>query len=177
MAGFVGWIDDAREAFALLEPESSSCVRRRSSCRCRRRTRCCSDGPLAGAHVDDVRVVWLHGDRADRQRVPALEDRVEGDAAVGRLVEAGRRRPDVKHVGTAWDAGQVGDPAGEHRGTDGAPGEVKRDRWWAGGRLRRQGSDSGEHDRKSSNGLDSHALTLTRSGAYGRITASDWPRA
>jgi len=111
-----------RESFAPFEAE----VRPRTAAVCRlvqpvAEGNAVARKALAGADIDHVRVVRLHGNRPDREGVAVVEDRLERGAAVGGAEQAGRRRGDKQKVRLARYPGDVGDAAAEHGRADRPP--------------------------------------------------------
>ena len=95
--------------------------------------------PFPAADVNDVRIRRGHRQRADRSRRLIVEDRVPGDAVVGRLPHAAVGGGDVEDVGLLRDAGRgLHAPAAER--PDGAPAQFLEDsrirERWPSGRLR-----------------------------------------
>src|SRR6185436_12593186 len=71
---------------------------------------------LAGAHPDDERVLGVEHDGADREALLAVEDRLPGGAAVGRVPDASGGGGDVAHGVVRRVDGEVDDAArGERR--------------------------------------------------------------
>ena len=75
---------------------------------------------LARAEPEDVRVLRIDGDAAEREDAVVVEDRREGDAAVRRLPEAAERRRDVPDARVLRVDLDVDDAARGQRRTDAA---------------------------------------------------------
>ena len=75
-----------------------------------------ADVGLAGADVDDVGIGRRDGDGADGRGRLIVEDRLPGEAAVGRLPDAAGRRGRVVDHRIAGDAAGPADAAAGRRG-------------------------------------------------------------
>src|SRR5262249_48228213 len=74
---------------------------------------------LAAAEPDDVGVLRIDDDAAERVGAVVVEDRFPGQAAVGRLPEAAGGRRDVPDAAVARVHGDVGDAPGRQGWADG----------------------------------------------------------
>src|SRR6185503_1525927 len=132
--------DDAREALRLAEsevlPGAAAIGRLVDAVAERDRV---ADEAFAGADVDDIGIVGLYGDGADRQRPTVVEDRLESRPTIRGFVETRRGGGYVKDLGSSGNAGHVDDAAREHGGADGPPGQRLQ-------RLSRNGRGSGWFD-------------------------------
>ncbi len=52
-------------------------------------------GVLARANPDHIRILWIHDDAAESERALLVEDRREGDTAIGRFPQPAESRGDV----------------------------------------------------------------------------------
>ena len=113
--GVGGMQDDAADALGLVEPQvmpGAAGVERAVDAVADRSA--VARVAFAGAHPDDVRVAPEDRDGADRRHRLVVEDRLEGQAAVGRLPDAAGRAPDVDHLGVRFHR-RDGDDAAAHR--------------------------------------------------------------
>ena len=73
---------------------------------------------LARAHPDDLGIRLEHRDGADGVHALAIEERLEGGPAVGRLPDSAARARDVEGGRRRFDHGEIGDAAAERRRTN-----------------------------------------------------------
>jgi hypothetical protein len=102
---------------------------------------------LTGPEPDDVRVLRIDRDRAERVGALLVEDAGPGVAAVLGLPEVARGRRDVPHTGILRVDGDVGDPAGREARADTAEREglhrVRGQAWIAVLRVQGRGGGHG----------------------------------